>query len=129
MEKLGHSGYSLSKELGTSEAVISNIRKGKNPPNIQLVQALLNKYEVVNASWLLTGKGSMFIGRTTATATDAEPEITDRLSRLERLVERSMVVQVERNMLADEAHSELEKQVLKLEKEVTRLKRVAHKNE
>ena len=34
MTYYGHSGYSFAKELGTSEAVISNIKKKKNPPNI-----------------------------------------------------------------------------------------------
>lgn len=43
MEGLGHTGYSFSKVLDTSEAVISNIRKGKNPPNVQLLERMLKK--------------------------------------------------------------------------------------
>jgi transcriptional regulator with XRE-family HTH domain len=57
MERLGYTGYSLSKALETSEAVVSNIRNGKNPPNVLLIRALLNKHEDVDADWLLSGKG------------------------------------------------------------------------
>ncbi len=133
IERLGHSGYSISKELGTSEAVISNVRKGKNPPNIQLVHALLNKYEAIDATWLLTGKGRMFM-RSEGGEIQFIPQepsrdkVSDRLTRLEKLVERSLVVQVERHVLADEAHAELEKQLFKLEKEVSALKRVRQRN-
>ena len=59
MRHLGHTGYSFSKKLGTSEAVISNIRKKKNPPNIILVQKLLNMYLEIDPDWLLHGRGEM----------------------------------------------------------------------
>jgi hypothetical protein len=130
MEAVGVSGYALSRALDTSEAVISNIRTGKNPPNIQLVELLLKKYEALNATWLLTGRGNMFhetlssASPPTIRAVDAE----ERLNRIERLLERSLVVQVERNLLADEAHLELEKHVVRLEKELTALKKERHKS-
>ncbi len=130
MEELGHTGYSLSRELGTSEAVISNIRKGKNLPNIQLVLEVLKKYEVVNPSWLLTGKGSMFLQDVGSSRKieDRSIKIHQRLARLEHLVERSLTVQVERNLLVDQAHSMLEKQVKKLESDLTRFKKAYQKN-
>lgn len=133
MERLGHTGYSLSRELGTSEAVISNIRKGKNPPNIQLIHTLLNKYEAINATWLLTGRGQMFLRKVESedqhnVGSPNGDNVHDRLTRLEKLVERSLIVQVERHVLADESHAELEKQLLRLEKEVTSLKKVRQRN-
>ena len=59
MTHYGHSGYSFSKKLGTSEAVISNIKKKKNPPNIILVQKLLNMHLEINPDWLLHGRGTL----------------------------------------------------------------------
>ncbi len=59
LEAVGLTGYSASKQLGTSEAVISNIRLGKNPPNVLLVVALLQAYPALSAEWLLRGKGAM----------------------------------------------------------------------
>jgi hypothetical protein len=56
---VGLSGYGAAKQFGTSEAVISNIRLGKNPPNVLLVQALLLAYPALSAEWLLTGRGAM----------------------------------------------------------------------
>ena len=62
LEAVGLSGYGAAKEFGTSEAVISNIRHSKNPPNILLVQALLKAYPALSAEWLLLGKGKMVKG-------------------------------------------------------------------
>ncbi len=59
LEAVGLTGYSAAKQFGTSEAVISNIRHGKNPPNVLLVQALLLAYPALSAEWLLTGRGAM----------------------------------------------------------------------
>jgi transcriptional regulator with XRE-family HTH domain len=133
MERLGLSGYALSKALGTSEAVISHIRNGKNPPNILLVQELLNKYEELSPDWLLSGKGRMFRrpgvqGPAEGLAMSREGGLSvkaldERLERMERLMQRSVEAQLERNVLVDEAVSDLEKQVGRLEKSVETLKK------
>lgn len=124
MERLGYTGYSLSKELGTSEAVISNIRKGKNPPNILLVAQLLNKHESVSAEWLLTGRGKPFVAEPQRALTapphpvavSAEPD--DRLARMEVLLQRSIQVQLERNVLIDETMNHIQRQVIDLDRRV-----------
>lgn len=67
----GLSAYKLAKELGTSEAVISNIRSGKTKPSFDFLSKLLNKYKAINANWLYTG-----IGETTLN----EPETTYKVS-------------------------------------------------
>lgn len=116
MEAMGHTGYSLSKQLSTSEAVISNIRLGKNPPNIQLVRELLKEYEAVDPGWLLTGKGRMLGQAPSSTNGKVDPEslvghIDNRFNELVSLMKKSISAQLERNSLVDEAISELEKQV------------------
>ena len=131
MERLGLSGYALSKALGTSEAAISHIRNGKNPPNILLVQELLKKYEELDAGWFLSGRGKMF-RRTSAAAHEESgtmskehgitmKALVERLERMERLVQRSVKAQLERNVLMDASVSDLEKQMGRLEKSVATL--------
>jgi predicted transcriptional regulator len=122
MEALGHTGYSLSRKLETSEAVISNIRLGKNPPNIQLVRDLLKEYEEVDPGWLLTGKGRMLAQpvpqvESAAPVTDLTQRMDARFDELEKLLKRALSTQVERNTLVDESISELEKQLDALTRE------------
>lgn len=127
MEGLGHTGYSFSKVLETSEAVISNIRKGKNPPNVQLLERMLNKYEELDADWLLSGRGSMFKRPASSPATGGDEAlqllraVTSRLERMEEMVQRSIRTQLERNVLTDEAVSDLQAQVEQLDKSVQKL--------
>lgn len=59
IEYLGITPYKLAKEIYTSEAVISNVRSGKTSPSFDLLQKILNKYEVLDANWLITGSGAM----------------------------------------------------------------------
>lgn len=53
------SAYKLSKNIGTSQSVISNIRKGKTKPSFDILKKILLKYEAVDMNWLLTGNGEM----------------------------------------------------------------------
>lgn len=140
MERLGYTGYSLSKALDTSEAVISNIRKGKNPPNVLLVRALLKRHDDVDAGWLLNGKGDMF--RSTPPpnvmpSTVQTEVITDgggllgamdaRLKRIETLLERMTSLQVERDVIVDESISDLERTMRTLEQEWKEVRKDRHK--
>ena len=133
MERLGHTGYSFSKELGTSEAVISNIRKGKNPPNILLVEQLLNKYESVSAEWLLTGRGRPFKQEQERTVIEPPRSIPGsaggegRLGRMEDLLQRSSQVQLERNVLMDETMNHIQRQVIELDRRVAEFTKAKRK--
>ena len=94
MTHYGHSGYSFSKKLGTSEAVISNIRKKKNPPNIILVQKLLNMYLEISPDWLLHGRGTLLRGEPSRAITDVPDEslsetlveFSNRLKAIEKAI-------------------------------------------
>jgi transcriptional regulator with XRE-family HTH domain len=55
LDYYGDTRYKFSKETGVSEAVLSNIYQKKNPPKIDIVELLLNKYKAIDANWLLTG--------------------------------------------------------------------------
>lgn len=131
MEALGHTGYSLSKELGTSEAVISNIRNRKNPPNIQLVREMLNKYLELDPEWLLFGRGAMKrVPGASARPTAANPEadallrsVDSRMASLEDLIKRSLHNQLERAVVEDESLADLDERIAALEKQLSGLKK------
>lgn len=127
MESLGHSGYSLSKELGTSEAVISNIRTLKNPPNIQLVRAMLNKYLELDPEWLLFGRGEMRRGGGAPIRGKQEEgtltAIEKRLASLEDLIRRSLHNQLERSVVEDETLADLDERMVALEKRLETIRK------
>lgn len=133
MESLGHTGYSFSKELNTSEAVISNIRKEKNPPNVQIIERLLNKYEEVNPEWLLSGRGHMLRGRPNemfAENTEALlilRQLDARVKKLDGLMQRSIKNQLERSIMMDEVVNDLQQQLIQLERNVKKVMKVPHK--
>ena len=131
METLGHSGYSLSKALGTSEAVISNIRTRKNPPNLQLVRDLLNKHLELDPEWLLFGRGSIkrdlgaAAGNGTTKTSDGQVlhSIENRMASLEDLIKRSLHNQLERAVVEDESLADLDERIAALEKQLEGLKK------
>lgn len=134
MEGLGYTGYTFSKELGTSEAVISNIRKGKNPPNVQLIERMLNKYEDLDPQWLMTGQGRMFRSRPGLGDEGGRTEaltilhhLDERVQKLERLMQRSIKDQEEHHAAMDETCSGFRKQLAQLERHVARLAKGARR--
>lgn len=116
MEALGDTGYSLSRRLRTSEAVISNVRLGKNPPNINLVRGLLKEYKEVDPGWLLLGTGRMLRSQN-GTSEQRDPPLSasersdPKLDEILRLLKRSIEVQLERNVMVDESISEIQQQL------------------
>jgi len=55
------SRYKFSKETGVSNQVLQNIYTNKSKPGADILEKILNKYSLINANWLITGKGEMFI--------------------------------------------------------------------
>lgn len=60
LDGLNISAYKLAKEIGTSDAVVSNVRTGKSNPSFEFLEKLLNKYEAINANWLICERGEKF---------------------------------------------------------------------
>jgi hypothetical protein len=136
MEAAGHSGYTLSKALRTSEAVISNIRTGKNPPNIQLVRGLLNMYLDLDPDWLLHGRKAMRRsgkeGRSDSELVASNEaavlaSIDERLGRLEELLTRTMVSRLDRTVLEDESQADADERLDALEKKMKDVTKVPSK--
>lgn len=56
----GYTGYRLEKEnSGIKQVQISHIKKGRNKPSLDLINALVSKFNDINKDWLLTGEGEM----------------------------------------------------------------------
>ncbi|MBI1307675.1 MAG: helix-turn-helix domain-containing protein [Bacteroidetes bacterium] len=59
LDHLNITAYRAAKELGTSDAVLSKIKKGQTP-SAKLLESIVQVYNV-NPMWLMTGKGEMFL--------------------------------------------------------------------
>lgn len=59
MKELNHNYNSLSKELGISSVVVSNIAKGRNNPSFDFIQTIRRKYDWLSYDWLIDGVGEM----------------------------------------------------------------------
>ena len=54
----GNSQSKMAKEIGVSQAAISNVVTGKRPPGRNILSCIA-AHPLVNAGWLLTGEGSL----------------------------------------------------------------------
>lgn len=50
----------FADEIGVQRSSISHILSGRNHPGYEFIQKMLKKYPVVNAEWLILGKGNMY---------------------------------------------------------------------
>ncbi|MDQ1859261.1 hypothetical protein [Chryseobacterium sp. WLY505] len=75
-----YSGYKSSQEVeGLSQAKISNVKRGRNKPGLDLISALLEKFPEVNARWLIVGEGDM-LNTEYDLAKSSESEMSDKLT-------------------------------------------------
>lgn len=61
---------SLSKLLGVSQPSISKIEREENAPSFKLLFEILTQFPDINPSWLMTGKGDMYVGGTSTSSND-----------------------------------------------------------
>jgi hypothetical protein len=83
IEKLGFSDYKVWNEVESlSKATMSKIRRGLCGVSMNTLCDFVDKYPEVNSDYIITGRGSMFIGSETS-----DEEINDELIRLYRELE------------------------------------------
>lgn len=61
---LSHSSLTkaeLAAKLGVSPAQLSHIASGRNKPGVEILQKLLSMFPGLNALWLLSGEGAVFL--------------------------------------------------------------------
>ena len=51
----------FADQVGIQRSSVSHIMSGRNNPSLDLVQKILNTYQDINPSWLISGKGQMFL--------------------------------------------------------------------
>lgn len=62
IDKMGYSHYKIAKETkAISNSILTHIKNGRSDPSIRVICALLEKFPNIDANWLLTGKGPMFL--------------------------------------------------------------------
>jgi len=50
----------FAEEIGVQRSSISHILSGRNNPSLELIQKILQRFNYINAEWLILGKGEMF---------------------------------------------------------------------
>lgn len=119
-EVLGLRQTEFAESIGIKRGTLSVIEKGTSSPSYHFIEAVLNKYPQVNATWLITGKGEMFIDgyvpeppQPLLEKKKAEKKLDDEWA--ERLIER-----LERELNDTKELLKQEKELLHQEKEEKR---------
>lgn len=58
---LVHTPSGLANHIGVSRALVTEIIKGRTEAGMKPVQKIVQEFKQINANWLLTGDGSMFL--------------------------------------------------------------------
>jgi transcriptional regulator with XRE-family HTH domain len=53
--------YKLGKELNVSQGGLSSMLAGKTNPSFEFMHKLLSQFPMLDANWLILGKGDMFL--------------------------------------------------------------------
>lgn len=72
--------------IGVQRSSISHILSGRNKPSFDFMEKMLLSYPDINAQWLITGKGNMFVNQPSLFKTDEkiiEKELTSPESHIQ----------------------------------------------
>ena len=61
MEREQLSPSKFADAIGVQRSNISHILSGRNKPSLELVNKILDRFQEINADWLLLGKGEMMV--------------------------------------------------------------------
>lgn len=81
MKAEGLSPARFADEIGVQRSSISHILSGRNKPSYDFITKILDRFQGINAEWLLTGKGSMIKGQDPLKAGKTEQENLLEFSR------------------------------------------------
>ncbi|WP_302994023.1 hypothetical protein [Bacteroides clarus] len=78
IDKLGVTDYFVWNNCDSiSKAQMSHIRTGKGGASLSIIEAFCNQFPQVNANYILTGKGSMFLDNETSHSSLSEKDVED----------------------------------------------------
>jgi transcriptional regulator with XRE-family HTH domain len=92
---LGFNLDEFSQLLKISKPTLVRYESGERKPTTDFLSILINEYKV-NVNWLLTGKGSIFLGKNSIVSEDYYGE-----SELTQLVELFEIPEIRRGILAE----------------------------
>jgi len=76
----------FADKIGVQRSSISHILSGRNKPSFDFIEKMLNAYPELDAQWLITGKGNMFVNQPSLFSDKNEnkqKELTSRESHIE----------------------------------------------
>ena len=69
------SSAKFADEIGVQRSSVSHILSGRNNPSFDFIQKILKRFELLNAEWLIIGRGEMFKSQQQGIMFDAERRI------------------------------------------------------
>lgn len=66
------SSAKFADEIGVQRSSVSHILSGRNNPSFDFIQKILRRFELLNAEWLIIGRGEMFKSQQQGIMFDAE---------------------------------------------------------
>ena len=66
------SSAKFADEIGVQRSSVSHILSGRNNPSFDFIQKILKRFELLNAEWLIIGRGEMFKSQQQGIMFDAE---------------------------------------------------------
>ena len=59
MQFVGLTSGQFAQEIGVQTSTLSHILNDRNKPSLDVMKKILNRYQNINAEWLILGQGSM----------------------------------------------------------------------
>ena len=119
LKKENISATNLADEIGVQRSSISHILSGRNNPSYDFIFKMINRYEYMNAEWLITGKGNMYKTEQQKIDENADKDkgIFDNEIRDSAASEQSDQVKNDRKKFTEETHkNDYEKKVTNVNK-------------
>lgn len=119
LKKENISATNLADEIGVQRSSISHILSGRNNPSYDFIFKMINRYEYMNAEWLITGKGNMYKTEQKKIDENADKDkgIFDNEIRDSAASEQSDQVKNDRKKFTEETHkNDYEKKVTNVNK-------------
>ncbi len=69
------SSAKFADEIGVQRSSVSHILSGRNNPSFDFIQKILRRFELLNAEWLILGRGEMYKSRQQGIMFDPERRI------------------------------------------------------
>lgn len=89
------SASSFAEKIGVQRSSISHVLSGRNKPSLDFVMKVLNAYPNVELYWLLNGKGTFPIEKTSPISTQQNSQIhnehTSNIVNTEKAIEKIVI--------------------------------------